>query len=152
MPSSGDIPITGSGGGFLMFDSYGCILALGIAGMLMGGGWFLLRRGRPGGDGGSPNADDLNPQPLPPKGMGDGANQFNKDFPDQVGGDGGDATNQFHKGWDQFKKVTPSEKDPGPGGDAANQFDKNFPNQIGGDGGLTGNEIGGSGSDQLDKI
>ncbi len=140
MPSSGSIPTTGGGGGF---GPLAWIIGVLIIVVCFGGGiWYFFNH--TGGRHQLVSADDLNPHPFPPKGMSDGSSQFGKVIPD--------GSNQFHKGWDQFGKVTPSEKDPGPGGDAANQFDKDFPNQIGGDGGLTGNEIGGSGSDQLDKI
>ena len=68
------------------------------------------------GDGSVKKADDLNPQPLPPKGIGDGSSQFakfedgsrqfDKDFPND--------SNQFAKledGSRQFGKVFPDESD-----------------------------------------
>ncbi|MCL4530816.1 MAG: hypothetical protein M1282_15575 [Chloroflexi bacterium] len=66
------------------------------------GGLFLFLRSRFMGDG-SVRADDLNPQPLPPKGMGNGSDQFDKHFPD---------------GSNQFAKIE----------DGSDQFDKHFPN------------------------
>ncbi len=82
-----------------------------------GGGFFLIRS-RFMGDG-SVRADDLNPQPLPPKGMGNGSNQFAKIE---------DGSSQFQKADNQFIKFT---KDPGSTG------------------GSGGEQIGGSGGKQL---
>ncbi|MBI2758075.1 MAG: hypothetical protein HYX49_05295 [Chloroflexi bacterium] len=74
------------------------IIVVSIAGL------FLLLRSRRGG--GSPNADDLNPQPLPPKGMGDGSSQFQKADNQFLKVE--DGSNQFQKADDQFLKMEDS--------------------------------------------
>jgi hypothetical protein len=95
---------------FLLPGVINIIIAVLIIVVCIGAG-FLLLRSRSMGDG-SAKADDLNPQPFPPKGMGDGSNQF-------VKWEKGDGSNQFAK----FE-------------DGSSQFDKDLPdgsNQIGGE-------------------
>ena len=117
-----------AGPNFLPPGVINIIIAVLIIVVCLGGG-FLLWRSRRGG--GSPNADDLNPQPFPPKGMGDGSNQFQKADSQFLKFEDGsnqflkfeDGSNQFLKfedGSNQFQKA-----------DGTNQFGKVKPGQNG---------------------
>lgn len=129
-----------AGPNFLLPGVTNIILAVLIIIVCFGGGiWYFFKH--TGGQHRLVSADDLNPQPFPPKGMGDGSSQFAK-FEDDLNPQPlppkgiGDSSSQFgkviHDGSNQFAKI---EKSPGPPSDAANQFDKDF-----------------NGGEQLDKL
>jgi hypothetical protein len=103
LPLTGGEPGQGSSG-FGLPGPFGMLILVMIIGVLFAGGLFIWFRSRFGG-GGSPQADDLNPQPLPPKGITDGTDQFQKADDvwinrNQIGGSGGDSASHL------FKKTT----------------------------------------------